>query len=172
MNNSIIDIELTNRLGYDGGAFFNQDASEIVWRVYHPQSQEDVINYQSLLEQSSIRRMALQIWTMQADSSNKKQVADNDSENFGPYFFPMENELFFHQICMIQKDGILIFMLSIQMAKIWSGSSILMVFPCLVLMGKILFLHPTETKRNVGKQTCLLQSGKNYETFKINIFNY
>ena len=87
-------------------------------------------------------------------------------------FFPMENELFFHQICMIQKDGILIFMLSIQMAKIWSGSSILMVFPCLVLMGKILFLHPTETKRNVGKQTCLLQSGKNYETFKINIFNY
>ena len=95
MNNSIIDIELTNRLGYDGGAFFNQDASEIVWRVYHPQSQEDVINYQSLLEQSSIRPMALQIWTMQAESSNKKKVADNDSENFGPYFFPNGKRIIF-----------------------------------------------------------------------------
>ena len=83
MNNSIIDIELTNRLGYDGGAFFNQDASEIVWRVYHPQSQEDVINYQSLLEQSSIKSVALHIWTMHADGSNKKQVTDNNSANFG-----------------------------------------------------------------------------------------
>jgi len=87
--------QLTNRLGYDGGAFFNQDASEIVWRVYHPESQEEITNYQSLLAQNSIRPMALQIWTMNADGSNKKQVTDNDSANFGPYFFPNGKRIIF-----------------------------------------------------------------------------
>ena len=87
--------QLTNRLGYDGGAFFNQDASEIVWRVYHPESKEEITDYQSLLAQNSIRPMALQIWTMNADGSNKKQVTDNDSANFGPYFFPNGKRIIF-----------------------------------------------------------------------------
>jgi len=87
--------QLTTRLGYDGGAFFNQDASEIVWRVYHPESQEEITDYQSLLAQNSIRPMALQIWTMNADGSNKKQVTDNDSANFGPYFFPNGKRIIF-----------------------------------------------------------------------------
>ena len=87
--------QLTSRLGYDGGAFFNQDASEIVWRVYHPESQEEITDYQSLLEQNSIRPMALQIWTMRADGSNKKKITDNDSANFGPYYFPNGKRIIF-----------------------------------------------------------------------------
>ena len=87
--------QLTDRLGYDGGAFFNHDASKIVWRVYHPESEKEITDYKSLLTHNSIRPMALQLWTMNADGSGKKQVTDNDAANFGPYFFPNGNRIIF-----------------------------------------------------------------------------
>ena len=87
--------QLTNRLGYDGGAFFNMDATRIVWRVYHPKTEKEIKDYKFLLSQNSIRPMALQIWTMNADGSDKKQVTDNDAANFGPYFFPDGNRIIF-----------------------------------------------------------------------------
>ena len=87
--------QLTNRLGYDGGAFFNNDASEIIWRVYHPESENEISDYKSLLAENSIRPMALQLWIMNANGSGKKQVTDNDAANFGPYFFPHGNRIIF-----------------------------------------------------------------------------
>ena len=87
--------QLTNRLGYDGGAFFNATSDKIVWRVYHPETEEEVQEYQSLLVENSIRPMALQLWVMDGDGSNKKQVTDNGAANFGPYFFPHGNRIIF-----------------------------------------------------------------------------
>ena len=86
---------LTDRLGYDGGAFFNHDASKIVWRVYHPESEKEIKDYRNLLEDNSIRPMALQIWTMNSDGSNKNQVTNNNAANFGPYFFPNGEKIIF-----------------------------------------------------------------------------
>jgi len=87
--------QLTHRLGYDGGAFFNATADKIVWRVYHPETPEEIADYQSLLADNSIRPMALQLWTMDVDGSNKKQITNNGSANFGPYFFPSGDRLIF-----------------------------------------------------------------------------
>lgn len=87
--------QLTNRLGYDGGAFFNSTATKIVWRVYHPTSEKEIKDYKALLSDNSIRPMALQLWTMNADGSNKKQVTNNKAANFGPYFFPDGNRIIF-----------------------------------------------------------------------------
>lgn len=87
--------QLTNRLGYDGGAFFNTDASKIVWRVFHPETPKEIKAYKDLLLDNSIRPMALQIWTMDADGSNKKQITSNKSANFGPYFIPNSNRIIF-----------------------------------------------------------------------------
>ena len=87
--------QLTNRLGYDGGAFFNYDGTKIVWRVYHPESKKEISDYKSLLEQNSIRPMALQLWTMDSDGSNKQQITNNNSANFGPYFFPNGKTIIF-----------------------------------------------------------------------------
>ena len=87
--------QLTTRLGYDGGAFFNAQSNKIVWRVYHPITPKEIADYKSLLASNSIRPMALQIWTMNSDGSNKKQITNNGSANFGPYFFPSGNRIIF-----------------------------------------------------------------------------
>ena len=87
--------QLTNRLGYDGGAFFNSEATKIVWRAHYPETQDEIFEYQKLLSQSEIRPMALQIWVMDSDGSNKTQVTKNNAANFGPYFFPNSERIIF-----------------------------------------------------------------------------
>ena len=64
--------QLTSRLGYDGGAFYSMDNKKIVWRSYYPETEKEKNDYMYLLKTNSIRPMALQIWTMNADGSNKK----------------------------------------------------------------------------------------------------
>ena len=87
--------QLTNRLGYDGGAFYSYDASKIVWRAYYPETEEEIADYKSLLAENSIRPMALQIWTMNADGTNKEQITNNNSANFGPFYFPNGGKIIF-----------------------------------------------------------------------------
>ena len=85
----------TDKLGYDGGAFYSHDGSKIIWRTYYPQTEKEISDYQYLLSENSIRPMALQLWVMNADGSNKKQITNNSSANFGPFFFPKDNEVIF-----------------------------------------------------------------------------
>ena len=87
--------QLTSRLGYDGGAFYSMDNKKIVWRSYYPETEKEKNDYMYLLKTNSIRPMALQIWTMNADGSNKKQVTDNSAANFGPFFFPKGDRIIF-----------------------------------------------------------------------------
>ena len=87
--------QLTSRLGYDGGAFYSRDNKKIVWRSYYPETEKEKGEYMSLLRTNSIRPMALQIWTMNADGSNKKQITDNSAANFGPFFFPKGDRIIF-----------------------------------------------------------------------------
>ncbi len=79
---------LTNELGYDGGPFWSYDGKQIVYRANHPQTERDKADYLRLLKQHLIRPTALEIWVMNADGSNKRQVTRNGKANFGPYFFP------------------------------------------------------------------------------------
>jgi Tol biopolymer transport system component len=87
--------QLTERLGYDGGAFYNSDGSKIVWRAYYPESEKEISNYKTLLVANAIRPMALQIWTMNSDGTNKKQITDNGAANFGPFFHPNGKKIIF-----------------------------------------------------------------------------
>ena len=87
--------QLTSRMGYDGGAFYNYDGSKIVWRAYYPETDQEIANYKVLLAENSIRPMALQLWTMNSDGTNKKQVTNNHAANFGPFFFPKRDRIIF-----------------------------------------------------------------------------
>ncbi len=87
--------QLTDRLGYDGGAFYNSNGSKIVWRAYYPESEKEISDYETLLAANAIRPMALQIWTMNSDGTNKKQITDNGAANFGPFFHPNGKKIIF-----------------------------------------------------------------------------
>ena len=79
---------LTNELGYDGGPFWSYDGKQIVYRANHPQTEKEKSDYVGLLKQNLIRPTTLEIWVMNADGSNKRQVTHNGKANFAPYFFP------------------------------------------------------------------------------------
>jgi TolB protein len=86
---------LTNELGYDGGPFWSYDGRQIVYRAHHPQTEKEKADYVSLLQQNLIRPTVLEIWVMNADGSNKRQVTRNGKANFAPYFFPDGKRIIF-----------------------------------------------------------------------------
>jgi Tol biopolymer transport system component len=87
--------QLTNELGYDGGPFWSYDGKQIVYRAHHPKTEATQDDYSSLLKQDLIRPTVLEIWVMNADGSNKRQVTSNGKANFGPYFFPDGKRIIF-----------------------------------------------------------------------------
>jgi Tol biopolymer transport system component len=86
---------LTNELGYDGGPFWSKDGKQIVYRAHHPQDPKEKEDYIALLKQNLIRPTKLDIWVMNADGSNKRQVTNNGRANFAPFFFPDGKRIIF-----------------------------------------------------------------------------
>ena len=88
-------VRLTDRLGYDGGAFYSPDGTQIVWRAGYPETDEDIGDYTSLLAEGLIRPSALELWVMDADGSNKRQITSNGAANFGPYWHPSGEKIIY-----------------------------------------------------------------------------
>jgi len=86
---------LTTDLGYDGGPFWSYDGKQIVYRAYHPQTEKEKSDYSALLKDNLIRPTTLEIWVMNADGSNKRQITSNGKANFAPYFFPDGKRIIF-----------------------------------------------------------------------------
>ena len=108
-------VRLTDRPGYDGGAFFSPDGTKIIWRASYPQG-EELADYQRLLAQGLIRPGDLEIWVMDADGSNQRQVTSVGQANFAPYWHPSGEKILFSsnhhdpqgrefEIFMINLDG-------------------------------------------------------------------
>jgi len=97
--------QLTHELGYDGGAFFSDDGKKIVYRSEQPKTPEQIADYKDLLSRGLIRPGNLEIWVMDADGKNKRQVTHNGAANFAPYFFPGgEKRIIFASNLANQKD--------------------------------------------------------------------
>lgn len=79
---------LTTEPGYDGGAFFSPDGKKIVYRAYHPKTPEELKEYRELLSANLVRPTKMEIFVMNADGSNKRQVTHNGAANFCPFFTP------------------------------------------------------------------------------------
>jgi Tol biopolymer transport system component len=78
---------LTNAPGYDGGAFYSADCKEIVWRASRPQG-DGITEFRGLLEKGLVRPTKLEIFVMDADGSNQRQITSNGAANFCPFFHP------------------------------------------------------------------------------------
>jgi len=79
---------LTQEVGYDGGAFFSPDSKRIVYRAQHPENQQELEQYQSLLAKNLVEPGRLELFIMNADGSGKQQVTRNGASNFSPFFHP------------------------------------------------------------------------------------
>jgi TolB protein len=86
---------LTHDAGYDGGAFFSPDGSRIVYRAHHPTDPAELADYRALLRERLIRPGQVEIWVMDADGSNKRQVTRNGAANFAPFFHPNGRQIIF-----------------------------------------------------------------------------
>jgi len=86
---------LTHEVGYDGGAFYSPDGSLIVYRGYHPQTPEETSDYQELLKEDLVRPSRVELFVMNADGSNKRQITNNGAANFAPFFHPNGKQIIF-----------------------------------------------------------------------------
>jgi TolB protein len=86
---------LTHEPGYDGGPFYSADGTKIVYRAYHPETAEALADYRALLQEHLIRPTVLEIYVMDADGSNKRQLTHAGAASFAPYFFPDAKRIIF-----------------------------------------------------------------------------
>jgi TolB protein len=97
--------QLTHELGYDGGPFWSYDGKKIVYRAEHPKTPQEIADYKSLLAQGLIRPGNLEIWVMDVDGKNKRQVTHNGAANFAPYFLPDGKRIIFASNMADPKNG-------------------------------------------------------------------
>jgi Tol biopolymer transport system component len=79
---------ITHTPGYDGGAFFSQDCSKLVWRASRPRVGKELNEYQTLLKRHLVKPGALEIWLANADGSHARQLTRMGSASFAPSFTP------------------------------------------------------------------------------------
>jgi Tol biopolymer transport system component len=77
--------QLTNEIGYDGGPFFSLDGTKIVYRANHPTEPKDVAKYKDLLARGLVQPGKMDLWVMDRDGSNKRQITQLAGASFGPF---------------------------------------------------------------------------------------
>jgi Tol biopolymer transport system component len=87
--------QITSTLGYDGGAAFSADGSQIVWRASRPSTPDDIKKYRELLQRDLVEPTNLEIFVANADGSNVRQVTNLGNANWSPYFHPDGKHILF-----------------------------------------------------------------------------
>ncbi|HKS06288.1 MAG TPA: hypothetical protein VJR92_08260 [Gemmatimonadaceae bacterium] len=75
---------LTNTPGYDGGPWWSPDGTKIVYRAHHPANATERAAYDSLLARKLVRPSKVELFVMNADGSDQKQITTLGGANFGP----------------------------------------------------------------------------------------
>ena len=86
---------LTNLPGPDGGPFFSPDGSMIVFRGRHPEPGAELDDYFALLKKELWRPTGLDVFVMNRDGSNLRQVTKLEGANWAPYFTPDGKRIIF-----------------------------------------------------------------------------
>jgi Tol biopolymer transport system component len=86
---------LTTTPGYDGGPFFSPDGKSICYRAMHPADEKETADFRRLLAARRVQPTRMDIWVMDADGSNQRQVTRLAGASFAPYFHPDGKRILF-----------------------------------------------------------------------------
>lgn len=86
---------LTDAYGYDGGPFVSWDGTKIVYRRATIANEQERADYKALLKQNLIRPGKLEIWIMDADGKNKRQITRLGVASFAPFLLPDGKRIIF-----------------------------------------------------------------------------
>ena len=96
MNGDGSDVRrLTHRVGPDGGAFFSPEGRSIVFRGRTLPEGPELDDYRSLLKTELWRPTALEVFVMDRDGGNLRQVTSAKAASFAPYFHPDGRRIIF-----------------------------------------------------------------------------
>ena len=87
--------QITNELGYDGGAFFSPDGSKLIFRASRPKTEEDIKIYKDLLAEELVMPTDMELFICNADGSDMRQLTDMGSANWCPFFHPSGEKVIF-----------------------------------------------------------------------------
>jgi TolB protein len=96
-------VRLTNEKGYDGGPFVSWDGKKIVWRRDLVENDEEMKDYQDLLKEHLVRPSKLEIWIMNSDGTDKKQLTSLGKASFAPFLHPDGKTVIFGSNCLDPK---------------------------------------------------------------------
>jgi TolB protein len=87
-------LQLTDELGYDGGAYFSHNSEKIVWRASRPKGEEAEV-YKNLLNDGFVEPKNMNIYVADIDGKNAVQVTDLPGANWAPFFHPSDKKIIF-----------------------------------------------------------------------------
>jgi TolB protein len=96
---------LTTTPGYDGGPWWSPDGTKIVYRANHPQDSTELKAYRDLLDQRLIRPSRVELFVMNADGSDQRQITALGGANFGPSWSPDGKRIIFSSNFVAPRSG-------------------------------------------------------------------
>ncbi|MFZ4542557.1 MAG: TolB family protein [Saprospiraceae bacterium] len=87
--------QITNGLGYDGGAFFSPDGKKLVFRASRPSNEAEAADYKALLKEGLVTPSNMEIYTVNTDGSDLKQITKLGKANWAPFFSPDGKKIIF-----------------------------------------------------------------------------
>lgn len=108
--------QITFGLGYDGGAFFSPDGKQLVFRASRPKTEEEIKEYKDLLSQGLVAPTNMEIYVVDTNGQNLRQITHLGKANWAPFFHPSGKKIIFSsnhasprgyafQLYMIDIDG-------------------------------------------------------------------
>jgi TolB protein len=87
--------QITDELGYDGGAFFSPDGTQIIFRSSRPKTPEAIEKYKTLLADGLVEPTEMELFICNADGSDRRQLTRLGNANWSPFFHPSGDKILF-----------------------------------------------------------------------------